>query len=57
MNGPVRTDLLDTSPAIHKAKLELLRKMTPEQRVLSLFEQMRFLREWRKATESLRHGL
>lgn len=47
---------MDTSVGVHRAKLELLRKMTPEQRILSLFDQMRFLREWRKATESLRHG-
>ncbi len=52
---PQRTDLMDTSPWMHKVKLDLLRKMTPEQKLRSVFSQMEFMRNWRKSTEAMRH--
>ena len=54
---PVRTDLIGRNAESAAHELELLRKMSPEERLaiaLDLIDSMEF---WRKSTESLRPAL
>jgi len=48
-DGPLqRTDLQDTALHIHRRMIELLRRMTPEQRIQRTFEMMESIRHLRE---------
>jgi hypothetical protein len=50
------TDLMDTSDKAWQKMLELLRAMTPEQRLRKALEMSESARQFRKHTEHLRQG-
>jgi hypothetical protein len=49
-----RTDLMDTSEWAHRALVERLRQLTPEERARMTFERIKAMRALRKRTSHLR---